>query len=516
MVAVKKAVLLAVALLISTFGANAGEPERKITAAQRERAQESEEVERKEQFTRDPQGRVVPFTQSGDVERKGAAARRVGRPATFGEATRRLAPGSVSPFAQAVAARARTPLAQRIGELPIDAQTNIARYAEEDKYDLWKTLNITAYKLAFRDNGENLVTINKWIIRREEPLMVIVRNMESGTIIQQFFLSLPSGESVISRILLSGDGTTIVGKNKNGTRIYIWDTTTASLKTSIDRSDMPISGSLQAIAHNGELLVGQMTIRENVLINLQTGNSFSLINEDEVPIFFSISPDNKTVFASLSDSIGFWNAENGAYKYGLKLKDKWGDVAGIVSNNNATLIALMTRYNKIILFHNDDSGPDGFKIVRKINVPASYRLNSINGIELSHDSKKIAIIGREIHEGWGVGLWDVTTGNYMQQLDLSMSHDAYIRFAFSPDDKILAITTYENGIKLWKKSTALQDALAKQQRIEELRSGTTGSMPSSSSSSSSTTIQEPSALSIHVQPAAEVSGAPTIDMEQPD
>jgi len=498
-----------------------------------EQKRASAEVEQKEAVARNPQGQVVPFPRR--ILTFGEAAGRVTRgqnPAAWSFA-RGLATGATVPLEKPI----EVPLEQRIAQLPIDAQITIAQYAESDKYDLWKTLNTTAYALAFRDNGKYLVSLNKVMISKDFSIEVVTRSMNNGAIVKRFLLNLPVEETTdaayrgkrgLNDFLLSADGTTIAAKNNQGTRVYVWSTVDGSRKKliSINNPDEQIKRLIQISSH-GEVLVveGKGLFIRLLPLNRDTNAFVDLaLTHNNYPASFvcAFSPDNKTFLSAVGftlTSLGFWSVDDGSYKDELELQDKLQAIFSVGVNDDNTILAVATGH-EIMLVRNDKHAED-LKIISVITVPAALGVIKPGGkLLFSHDSKIIAIALPQ-----SMLLYHVATGELLQKIDFKQ----YIySFAWSPDN-ILAIGVFRGetkpGIALYKKSTAFHDALKEKQKIEELRAQRAAQQPSqisvssgsgSSSSSSSTAVVQQPAITIHTQEPIEGSGGKNLNMDEPD
>ncbi|MBS1987356.1 hypothetical protein JST99_05505 [Candidatus Dependentiae bacterium] len=116
----------------------------------------------------------------------------------------------------------------KVDSLPVDLKKNIASYLEEDKYALWKKLKLRGDQLAFRDNGENLVSV-----RRNEKdgsiLEISIISMKTGDMVGSFKIKGLSGS-----FLLSPNGKSIAFvKTEEEDKIYFFDTETGKVEYSI-------------------------------------------------------------------------------------------------------------------------------------------------------------------------------------------------------------------------------------------------------------------------------------------
>lgn len=448
MTAVKKSVLLAMALLIGVFAAHAGEPERKITATQRERAQESEEVERKEHFTRDPQGNIMPFAQSGEVERKQIAG---------------LPPEQSMTYEQAIN---RIKVSARVTSLPSDALANIGSYLESDKFDLWKTLNTRADTLAFRDNGQNLVSLFDFYSSSEDRFeaIVTVTNVKTETAIKEFTTGLHDFAS------LSANGEKIAILPPALDRVEVWNTKTGTKTKSIDLDRALGVGVLFASNSDGSVVALRNNNNSIILLNTQT-ETYTLLEESDYAMDSVFSPNNKTFVASLGQSIRFWDVETGKIVQRIDLNSTFFFWT-IAFNHNATAFA--TSYGRgpfmpaeIIVWDCLVDKNGNLNIVRRGESIKTEKI--VRPMLFSHDNTRligVQTLSRN-EENWRhVFCWNLETGQPIQRI---IAGRGSCTIALSPDDIILAVGTKKN-IQLWKKSTALEDALVKQQKTEELGS----------------------------------------------
>ncbi len=431
MTAFKKRLLVVSALLLGSLGL--------ITIG-------FEEVERKEQFARDPQGNIVASSASSEAERKTAV-------------------GSMTPEQMAN----KIKVEEHAHLLPRDMQKEIAGYLEEDKEDkyvLWKTLNTRANRVAFRDNGENLVSVFE--STPAPTIEVVVRSMKNGAILQRF--TIP--ERATYGNILSSDGSTIV--THTDTEIHVWNTVTGVYK-SIEKSIDKVIG----INDNGTILALKSRVNDQpeiTLLHTENGTLTPLIiDQPLLPYHFvcAFSPDNKTVAIPSQNVIGLRNIETGDNLFELEIPNGFsGPFVSLAFNHDGTLLAVTgLESGALVLFDYKSNLLSRKGSINNISDFGSY-WSSIK--KFSHGSDIIAL-----NVANNILLFDVITGLLIQQF--AVNNDSGCDVAFSPDNKMLAIAS-KNGIQLWKKSTALQDALEKQHRVEEFRSSK-GSSSSSSSSS---------------------------------
>ncbi len=467
----------------------------------------SGELERKEQFARDQFGNIVPSSASSEAE-IAALEKEVG------QLKQKVNQAKVEMYADS---------------LPFDVKKNIASYLEEDKYVLWKKLNVPVGELAFSDNGESLVLAglephgNQWEVR------VTTISMKTGEIVNQWtiqdlipFRSMP---------LLSGNGQTIaVIKGRDSIDVWDIETKTKTRSIALERSDE--LQELRNFSPDGTVLeVLQRSGNSGVLFDLKTEGTFPF-NFDRVYSRSSSSALSNDTFCFVSgdNTIHFRDTSNGLDKTveGLNfegLKEGTTYINNISFNREGTTFAVcyynsLYRGSQLFLF-DYDSHRNVF--IRKDSTTKTYPFHGL--IALSNNGKIVVSIG---------SLYSTLTGKEIQEIPVAF------KVKFSPDYNIMAIAHKFNDIQLWKKSTALQDALEKQQQVEEfraqkIRSSSGGSSSSSSSSSlpASDSAGAPSVLPpmsdveqavegvgdtvmVHVPSTAEPSTTPDIDMDQPD
>ncbi len=481
-----------------------------------------EEVERKEQFARDPQGNIVSSSASGEA-----------KIAELEQKLKRLKRELNQAKVEA-----------RVGSLPLDAQKNIVSYLERKQYVFWKELDLRAGRLAFRDNGENLVLVNGVSVQGTEVkrgevkevwkhnIEVAIVRVETGTLIDSFTI-----ENVAS-FLLSPNGKTIAFVEQNDANtIHFVDTATKKTMQSIAKGKMV---QLGGFSPDGTILeAGDGLSLEFMLFNVERGSVIPLDSDGFGDASSALS--NDTFATAIGRTIHFWDTSNGAAKTieGLsavidEAKSKGWLFKKIRLSNDGKILALVYELSQpsqvqVIRLFNYDSHNNA------ITNRADIELRFGESFLLLSDTGRMVVTNFRSAGYYVTKLFDSLTGNEIQTLN-----EASYKAEFSPDDNTLAIVK-ANGILLWKKSTALQDALEKQQQVEEfraqkIRSSSGGSSSSSSSSSLpvSGSAGAPSALppmsdvetaeepmggtvTMHVSPTVEQGKKrPYVDMDQPE
>ncbi|MBS1987355.1 WD40 repeat domain-containing protein [Candidatus Dependentiae bacterium] len=419
----------------------------------------SSEFERKEEFARDPQGNIMPSNVPG-----GAGV------------------------AQPEQALNQAEVEATAGSLLFDVKQTIASYLEEDKYVLWKKLNLPIGSLAFIDNGENLVSARREATSDVASVEISIISIKTGKMVNSF--KIKGLRFVRKSFLLSPNGKTIAFVNSTDQdKIHFFDAETGKVAYSISNvleGDARRFKIFEMFSQDGTILamIYEDEFGENTsvrLFNVKTRSWIVLDGFDGKSRPYALSHDT---FATVyRNGIRFWDISNGAVKTieGLhavidEMKARGGNWTfdDICFGNDGKVLALTYVLKQpsgsiygIRLF-NYDSHKSSITNRASIEIKGRARLSLLSDTMVTvHDYSRNA----------ETILFDNLTGNEIQRFGRDEDPGA-----FSPDDKIMAVAT-DNGIQLWKKSTALQDALKKQQ-LDIIASRKSALSQSSSSSTS--------------------------------
>ena len=399
----------------------------------------------------------------------------------------------------------------KVDSLPVDLKKNIASYLEEDKYALWKKLKLRGDQLAFRDNGENLVSV-----RRNEKdgsiLEISIISMKTGDMVGSFKIKGLSGS-----FLLSPNGKSIAFvKTEEEDKIYFFDTETGKVEYSISNvlEGVYAFNGLGSFSQDGTILAMKYLETESErptvrLFNVKTGSWIALKDfADESRYYGNNAALSNDTFAIIDGkSVRFWDIRNGDVKVIKGLKTVIDEIEARGENWSFTTIRFGSDGKVLALAYLLVQSPKVIRGIRLFNYDShKSSITDRASIEMKDDAqlhllsdKMVTALNLANHSE--TILFDNFTGNEIQKFGNYEEPRA-----FSPDDKILAVPT-ANGIQLWKKSTALQDAFEKERRVEKFRLRKWEP------------VVEPvdNAVEMHVSQTVEQSTkAPDIDMDQPD
>ena len=256
--------------------------------------------------------------------------------------------------------------------------------------------------------------------------------------IHQEVALLTGNTGPVSGVVFSPDGSTIVSGYDSGD-ILVWDVKTGERKQTLTTEQewvrsVAFSPDGKIIASGGACVEGMCL--GITLLDAQTGKPLKSFGGLYTTLSLCFSPDGKVLASSGDDwdsNIRLWDVQTGERLKTLKKRTAFEDYEGrdvnsVVFSPDRRTIASGSGNGTIRLW-NVHTG-------EFIKYLEGHR-KSVNSVVFSPNGNTLLSTGED-----GVCLWDVDTGEYIEEVEISA-----VSAAFSPDGKTCAIAS-ETGISV--------------------------------------------------------------------
>ncbi len=303
--------------------------------------------------------------------------------------------------------------------------------------------------------------------RSEETKAKLGARFSSGSVVELY--NAQSGELLramdgqtesVKKLVFSADGTTLAGKTEEiggfntKSKIFVWNAASGKQTAIYDAGFVPMN---IALSNDGGVVAagtenGKVSLYEN---NSPTPRQFD--NGSSVVTAFAFSPDGKLlVSGDMNGAVKIWDWRGGRELISLGTKILPISTAAIDGDNRRLFIA-QKNYNFTM-----EGGID-FDSAAKIfdtegSVKNGFLPKSLNGVQISDFI--FAPDGKTFLMSWitlskpGI---DAITGGFIQAKRDTVQpvllgtgkEPTYSKFAYSPDEKILATSGKSNAVNVW-------------------------------------------------------------------